>query len=199
MCIHKHKRVNSYTYIFMMFIFSFFHVHLLCVGGFGGGTTTHASLFYNNKHTQIVILLIYIHTYYIGPAQAAHLAPTYAATCTICILSSIPSCSTRALTLIDRQAMYEFLLRMKHECGAFHVQVDGEIDTRGVYCTLAVASLLNILTPTLTHNTAKWISCCQTHEGGIGGMRIHMHIYIYIDIHTHMHMRMHTTQHYCSN
>ena len=37
---------------------------------------------------------------------------------------------------------------------------------RGTYCLLIVATLLDILTPELLHNVDKFISACQTYEGG---------------------------------
>lgn len=37
---------------------------------------------------------------------------------------------------------------------------------RGTYCLLVVATLLDILTPELLHNVDKFISACQTYEGG---------------------------------
>lgn len=40
---------------------------------------------------------------------------------------------------------------------------------RGAYTAVAVAKLLNLITPELTRNTAEWISSCQTYEGGLGG------------------------------
>jgi protein farnesyltransferase subunit beta len=40
------------------------------------------------------------------------------------------------------------------------------IQFRGTYCLLVVATLLDILTPELLHNVDKFISGCQTYEGG---------------------------------
>lgn len=37
---------------------------------------------------------------------------------------------------------------------------------RGTYCALAVATLLNILTPTLAAGIPEFIQSCQTYEGG---------------------------------
>ncbi|XP_064369430.1 protein farnesyltransferase subunit beta isoform X2 [Dromaius novaehollandiae] len=41
---------------------------------------------------------------------------------------------------------------------------------RSAYCAASVASLTNILTPTLFAGTAEWIARCQNWEGGIGGV-----------------------------
>jgi protein farnesyltransferase subunit beta len=58
---------------------------------------------------------------------------------------------------------------MKDPSGGFTVTPSGEIDTRGTYCAVAVASVLNLLTPELTKGTAEWIASCQRYEGGIAG------------------------------
>jgi len=42
------------------------------------------------------------------------------------------------------------------------------VDVRGTYCTMTVASLLNILTPELMDGAAEFVARCQTYEGGIG-------------------------------
>eukprot|EP01130_Rhizamoeba_saxonica_P014749 TRINITY_DN6472_c3_g3_i2.p1 TRINITY_DN6472_c3_g3~~TRINITY_DN6472_c3_g3_i2.p1 ORF type:complete len:318 (+),score=73.63 TRINITY_DN6472_c3_g3_i2:503-1456(+) len=99
-----------------------------------------------------------------GPQQLAHLAPTYAATCALMI------CGTQqAYDVIDRESMYKFLLSRKCPDGSFTMHENGEVDIRGVYCALAVASLLNILTPELTEGVPEWLARCQTYEGGFGG------------------------------
>ena len=38
--------------------------------------------------------------------------------------------------------------------------------SRGTYCLLVVAVLLDIVTPELVHNVDKFIAGCQTYEGG---------------------------------
>lgn len=38
---------------------------------------------------------------------------------------------------------------------------------RGCYCALSVATLLNLLTPSLALNTSDFIVSCQTYEGGL--------------------------------
>jgi protein farnesyltransferase subunit beta len=95
-----------------------------------------------------------------------HLAPTYAATLALASLGT-----PAALARIDRRAMYDFLMRMKSPApgGAFHMQEDGEADVRGTYTALAVAAMLNLLTPELVRGTAEWVASCQRYEGGFGG------------------------------
>jgi protein farnesyltransferase subunit beta len=41
-----------------------------------------------------------------------------------------------------------------------------KLTTRGTYCLLVVATLLDIITPELIHNVDKFIAACQTYEGG---------------------------------
>ena len=49
------------------------------------------------------------------------------------------------------------------------MHVNGEVDMRGTYCALVVAKLTNIYTPEIFKDAEKWISKCQTWEGGFGG------------------------------
>ena len=105
-----------------------------------------------------------------GPGQDAHIAPTYAAVNALCILADVDGVGVEAaLGWLDRRRMHSFLLRMKQDDGSFAVCIDGECDTRGVYTAIAVASLLNILSPQLTARTADYLAACQTYEGGMGG------------------------------
>eukprot|EP01129_Flabellula_baltica_P004199 TRINITY_DN1437_c0_g1_i1.p1 TRINITY_DN1437_c0_g1~~TRINITY_DN1437_c0_g1_i1.p1 ORF type:complete len:324 (-),score=64.63 TRINITY_DN1437_c0_g1_i1:28-999(-) len=99
-----------------------------------------------------------------GPMQIPHLAPTYAA------VSALVECGTKeAYDSIDRDGVYQFLLKMKDSEGGFRMHENGERDVRGTYCALVVASYLDLLTPELTRDVGKWIARCQTFEGGIGG------------------------------
>jgi protein farnesyltransferase subunit beta len=47
---------------------------------------------------------------------------------------------------------------------------------RGIYCLLAVALLLDIITPELVNGTAAFIASCQTYEGGFSSAS-HPHIF----------------------
>ncbi|KAK2194804.1 bifunctional Protein farnesyltransferase subunit beta/Terpenoid cyclases-protein prenyltransferase alpha-alpha toroid/PFTB repeat/Prenyltransferase subunit beta [Babesia duncani] len=96
-----------------------------------------------------------------GHGQIAHLATTYAALCVYKMLN--------CLDRVNVGAIYGFLTSMKLENGCFTVHKYGEYDVRGIYCAIASASMLNILTPELQHNVAEHISKCQTYEGGIAG------------------------------
>ncbi|XP_018583015.1 protein farnesyltransferase subunit beta [Scleropages formosus] len=100
-----------------------------------------------------------------GPGQQAHLAPTYAAVNALCIIGT-----EEAYSVIDRQKLLEFLYSVKQPDGSFVMHVGGEVDVRSAYCAAAVASLTNIITPTLFEGTPGWIVSCQNWEGGLGGV-----------------------------
>lgn len=46
---------------------------------------------------------------------------------------------------------------MRQSDGSFLMHKDGEVDIRGVYCALAVASLTNVLSEDLVRGTFEWI------------------------------------------
>lgn len=93
--------------------------------------------------------------------QVGHLAPTYAGINVLALVGNEDSWS-----LINRGSIYSWLLKLKTPEGGFKMNVAGECDTRAVYCALAIASLLNILTPELIKGVPEFISNCQTFEGG---------------------------------
>lgn len=100
-----------------------------------------------------------------GPQQLSHFAPTYAAVLSLCIIGT-----DEALSIIDRTAMYKFMLDMKDPVTkGIRMHRDGEIDTRSIYTCLVVARVLNILTPELCDGVAEYLLSCQTYEGGFGG------------------------------
>ncbi|KAF9552177.1 terpenoid cyclases/Protein prenyltransferase [Agrocybe pediades] len=99
-----------------------------------------------------------------GPGQAAHLLATYASVCTLGIAGS-PG-PKGGWDQIDRDKMYKFFMSLKQKDGSFLVAHHSEVDVRGVYCLLTVASLLNMLTPELVEGTSSFIASCQTYEGG---------------------------------
>lgn len=72
-------------------------------------------------------------------------------------------------TLAFRQSLYKFFQQLRSDDGSFLMHKEGELDIRGVYCAVAVAKLTNLYTSELFKNTEKWISDCQTWEGGFGG------------------------------
>ncbi|KAI0350797.1 terpenoid cyclases/Protein prenyltransferase [Trametes cingulata] len=102
-----------------------------------------------------------------GPGQAAHLLPTYAAVCAFAIVGR-PG-EGGGWESIDRlKKMYDFFMSLKQPDGSFLVSHHGEVDVRGIYCLLAVATLLNLLTPELLACVPDFLATCQTYEGGFG-------------------------------
>ncbi|KAK9455594.1 terpenoid cyclases/protein prenyltransferase alpha-alpha toroid [Dipodascopsis uninucleata] len=99
-----------------------------------------------------------------GNGQKAHLAPTYAALNALAIAGN-----KVAFAKLNRVEIYKWMLTLKQPDGGFKMTEGGEEDIRAVYCAMASASLLGILTPQLVEGTANWISRCQTYEGGLGG------------------------------
>ncbi|KAL8278251.1 hypothetical protein RQP46_009424 [Phenoliferia psychrophenolica] len=96
-----------------------------------------------------------------GPGQLSHLAPSYAA---VLALSYV---GEDGFKMINRRGMYNFFLKLKQPDGSFIMHIGGEVDVRGCYCALTVATLLNILTPALALKTSSFIASCQTYEGGL--------------------------------
>ncbi|KAG8960194.1 CAAX farnesyltransferase (FTase) subunit beta [Tulasnella sp. 419] len=99
-----------------------------------------------------------------GPGQLPHILPTYASVCSLAIVGH-PG-EGGGWDQIDRQKMYRFFMSMKQTDGSFLVNQDAEVDIRGIYCLLVVATLLDIVTPELVHNTFDFVRSCQTYEGG---------------------------------
>lgn len=93
-----------------------------------------------------------------------HCAPTYSAT-----LALLTVGTEEAYAVFDRKGIYSFFMSVKKRGGGFSMHVDGEADVRASYTVLAVASLLNILTPELCSGVAEYVASCQTYEGGFGG------------------------------
>uniref|UniRef100_UPI00398E895D protein farnesyltransferase subunit beta n=1 Tax=Pristiophorus japonicus TaxID=55135 RepID=UPI00398E895D len=100
-----------------------------------------------------------------GPGQEPHLAPTYAAVNALCIIGT-----EEAYSVINREKLLKFLYSVKQPNGSFTMHVSGEVDVRSTYCAASVASLTNIITPTLFEGTPEWVIRCQNWEGGIGGI-----------------------------
>lgn len=55
-----------------------------------------------------------------------------------------------------RSALYRLFMSLKHASGGFRMHDDGEVDARGTYTVIAVASLLNMLTPELSEGVADF-------------------------------------------
>lgn len=100
-----------------------------------------------------------------GIGQIPHIAGTYAAINALSLCNNIEGCWDK----INRKAIYEWLLQLKQSDGGFKTCLEvGENDTRGVYCALSIASMLDILTPQLCDGVLEYLIDCQTYEGGFG-------------------------------
>ncbi|KAF5369835.1 hypothetical protein D9758_001130 [Tetrapyrgos nigripes] len=121
----------------------------------------------NNRQRAIDTLLSFQHPnggFGGGPGQMPHLLPTYASVCALAIIGK-PG-EKGGWDGIDRQKMYDFFKSLKQPDGSFTVSRHGEVDVRGIYCLLCVATLLNIITPELVEGTPEFLASCQTYEGG---------------------------------
>uniref|UniRef100_A0A915LAL1 Protein farnesyltransferase subunit beta n=1 Tax=Romanomermis culicivorax TaxID=13658 RepID=A0A915LAL1_ROMCU len=99
-----------------------------------------------------------------GPDQLPHLAPTYAAVAALCILKK-----NEAFEIIDRENLCKFFAKCFQSDGSFTMHDGGETDIRGVYCALSVCRLLNLkFKSEKITSIDRWISECQTYEGGFG-------------------------------
>lgn len=102
-----------------------------------------------------------------GPGQYPHLAPTYAAVNSLCLIGT-----SNAYRAIDRESLMQFLFSVREPDGSFRLHVDGETDVRGAYCAISCAKLTNMpeeVIKKLFDKTGDWIARCQTYEGGFGG------------------------------
>ncbi|CCK68240.1 protein farnesyltransferase KNAG_0A05770 [Huiozyma naganishii CBS 8797] len=101
-----------------------------------------------------------------GIGQMPHIAGTYASINALALCGNIENC----WDYIDRESIYQWLLSLKQSNGGFKTCVEvGEVDTRGVYCALSIASMLNIMTEELVQGVVQYLVSCQTYEGGFGG------------------------------
>lgn len=86
----------------------------------------------------------------------------------------------KAYTLVNRQALWHWLGRLKQPDGGFCVCKDGEEDVRGAYCALVAITLLDLPWQLPDSSPARasglsdfrdrlgsYFSRCQTYEGGI--------------------------------
>lgn len=71
---------------------------------------------------------------------------------------------------VKRDKLYRFFMSLKQPDGSFLVSRDSEVDVRGIYCLLCVATLLNLLTPELVDGVASFIASLQTYEGGFASV-----------------------------
>ncbi|KAF8308544.1 terpenoid cyclases/Protein prenyltransferase [Clavulina sp. PMI_390] len=57
-------------------------------------------------------------------------------------------------------------MSLKQPDGSFLVSHNAEVDMRGIYCMLVVATMLDLMTPELIKGLRAFIASCQTYEGG---------------------------------
>jgi len=125
-----------------------------------------------------------------GPNQIPHCATSHAAVLCSTFLAgqadNYPKSSEMALELLQkkRKALQSWFFTLRCGCdsesssiGERHIPSigcrmhhDGEVDVRATYTICAMASLLNILTSSLTEGMVEYIVSCQTFEGGFGGV-----------------------------
>ncbi|KAJ5959202.1 uncharacterized protein N7479_006352 [Penicillium vulpinum] len=112
-----------------------------------------------------------------GHGQTSHVAGSYAAVLSLAMVGG-----EEAFGLVDRNAMWQWIGRLKQTDGGFRVCEGGEEDVRGAYCAMTIISLLDLpltLAPgsqareagleSLTSGLPEYLSRCQTFEGGISG------------------------------
>ena len=80
--------------------------------------------------------------------------------------------SNNSWIMKDRQTHKELVYSHSHEVvatlpGSVAIHENGEMDMRGVYCSLVVADILNIVDDQFTRGMGDVIASCQTYEGGI--------------------------------
>ncbi|KAI9617500.1 hypothetical protein KEM48_007091 [Puccinia striiformis f. sp. tritici PST-130] len=112
-----------------------------------------------------------------GPGHLAHLAATYACICCLAILleDAEPEIINHTWSQVDIKKLYSWMLSLKLEDGSLAVQHQGEVDVRGCFGALAVATMLNLLTPELVKDLPQYLVNCQTHEGGMAATSIANH------------------------
>ncbi|CAG5106431.1 Oidioi.mRNA.OKI2018_I69.chr1.g2840.t1.cds [Oikopleura dioica] len=102
-----------------------------------------------------------------GPLQMPHLATTYAAMNAIAILGS--GGFERAYQIVNVKKLEEFLYSVKNTDGSFAMHVNGETDTRAIYCAASVATMLQLEDKDkLFDKTDEYLAKCQSWDGGFG-------------------------------
>jgi len=71
--------------------------------------------------------------------------------------------------VIDRDALRDWLLRVRVGSQGYAMHENGEMDTRAAYCALVVMSLCGLEKEGLVEGVGDWIVDCQKWEGGLGG------------------------------
>lgn len=103
-----------------------------------------------------------------GPGQLPHLATSYSA------VAALVSLGAEGCAVIDRDGLMRFFLEMcvsRGNGGGMTMHQGGEVDVRGCYCALACCHMLCMDANRVATacDMVKYISECQSYEGGIGG------------------------------
>ncbi|WFC98309.1 protein farnesyltransferase [Malassezia yamatoensis] len=124
-----------------------------------------------------------------GPGQMGHLMSTYAAVSALAIIGGPGGKPTEddiengqsvgvgrgGWDCIDKDKIYDWIMRLKQPDGSFLVHEQGEIDVRATYCVIVVASLLGLMTHELLEGVGNFVASCQTYEGGFSAMSYPMY------------------------
>ncbi|RNF01843.1 putative protein farnesyltransferase, partial [Trypanosoma conorhini] len=104
-------------------------------------------------------------------AQVPHLAVSYAASCSLCILAK-----TEYLHALPRAAIKRWMLSLRCKDGSFCMHIGGEADLRASYSVAVIATLFQLDEVVaysdgrdeslITEQTAAFVASCQTQEGG---------------------------------
>ncbi|KAK6465645.1 beta subunit of protein farnesyltransferase [Scheffersomyces coipomensis] len=95
-----------------------------------------------------------------GSNQIGHIASTFSGILTLVLTKNYP----RLLEI--RSHLYHWFISLKQSDGSFLMHINGESDSRSVYCVLAISALLNLHTDELTNHILNWINKNQSYEGG---------------------------------
>ena len=102
-----------------------------------------------------------------GPGQISHLATSYAAMNAIAIMGA--DGFSEAYSIVNKEAMKSFLLRVKSDTGFFQMHINGEEDTRAAYCACSIAAMLKLdIESDLFNNTINYLISCQNWDGCFG-------------------------------
>ncbi|KAH7099024.1 terpenoid cyclases/Protein prenyltransferase [Auriculariales sp. MPI-PUGE-AT-0066] len=98
-----------------------------------------------------------------GPQQFPHILATYASVLALAIVGR-PG-PGGGWDDIDREKLYKFFMSLKQPDGSFIVSRDSEVDIRGIYCLLVVATLLDIIVHRQLPNIRRqrcWRACASS-------------------------------------
>ncbi|XP_053991839.1 uncharacterized protein LOC128883474 isoform X2 [Hylaeus volcanicus] len=100
-----------------------------------------------------------------GAGQLPHLATTYA-----CLASLVDSRNFDMLLSLNKQTFTCWLKSLRDPVtGGFFVHEGGELDIRGTYCAIAIATILDLDKEALFEDIEFYIKSLQSYDGGIAG------------------------------